>query len=61
MSDQPHDKQHTSHRDEPENSHTKGKGPLAEKGDQHRDETHHHTGKTRHKGPTHKEGSENNQ
>jgi hypothetical protein len=46
-----HDKQHTSHRDEPENSHTKGKGPKVEKGDQQRDETHHHPGKTRHKGP----------
>lgn len=46
-----HNKQHTSHADEPENSHTKGKGPRAEKGDQQRDEHHHHPGKTRNKGP----------
>jgi hypothetical protein len=60
MTHQQHDKQNTSHRDEPENTQTKGKGPLAEKGDQHRDETNHHTGKTRHKGETHKDNGLHN-
>lgn len=57
----PHDKQNTSHADEPENTHTKGKGPTAEKGDQRRDEENHHTGKTRNKGSTYQEtGSQTN-
>ena len=58
---QPHDKQNTSHRAEPENTQTAGKGQQAEKGDQRRDETNHHSGKTRNKGATHqKTGSQTN-
>lgn len=46
-----HDKQRTSHADEPENTKAPSKGQRAEKGDAHRDEHNHHTGKTRNKGP----------